>query len=108
MTTWTVRSTSELLIKNPAATFAVRIAGESMILAGLFPNDLAIVNRSLQAVSGCIVLALIEGEFTIKRYRKTARGVVLKAENPAFNDILITPETDFQVWGVITNSIRML
>ena len=99
---------NELLIKNPAATFAVRIAGESMIQAGLFPNDIAIVNRAAQPVSGCIVLALVEGEFTIKRYRKTARGVVLKAENSAFKDIVIGPDTDFQVWGVITNSIRML
>ena len=99
---------NELLIKNPAATFAVRIAGESMIDAGLFPNDIAIVNRSLQPVSGNIVLALVNGEFTIKRYRKSAAGVFLQAANLTFSDLVITEDIDFHVWGVITNSIRML
>ena len=59
---------NELLVQNPAATFAVRISGESMTGAGLFPGDIAVVDRSLTPFNGCIVLALIEGEFTIKRY----------------------------------------
>ena len=99
---------NELLIENPAATFAVRIAGESMIGAGIFPNDIAVVDRSRTAVSGCIVLALIDGEFTVKRYRVKAGRVTLQAENPAFRDILIAGECAFEVWGVVTKSIRML
>ena len=99
---------NELLVKNPAATFAVRVAGESMILAGIFPNDIAVVNRALEPYNGCIVLALLEGEFTIKRYFKTSWGVLLKAENPAFKDIKIVSSADFQVWGVIKNAIRNL
>ena len=99
---------NELLIENPAATFAVRCTGESMIGAGLFPGDIAIVDRSRTAKSGCVVLALVDGEFTIKRYRKRAGVIVLQAENPKYPDMIISGETAFEVWGVITKAIRML
>lgn len=99
---------NELLIENPAATFAVRIAGESMIGAGIFPGDIAIVDRSKAAISGCVVLALVDGEFTVKRYRKKAGAIVLQSENPKFKDMLISGDTTFEVWGVITKAIRML
>ena len=99
---------NELLIGNPAATFAVRIAGESMIGAGMFPGDIAVVDRSRTAVDGSIVLALIGGEFTIKRYRKKGARVWLQAENPAFKNIELNEDSAFEVWGVIAKSIRML
>ena len=99
---------NELLIENPAATFAVRINGESMIGAGLFPDDIAIVNRALHAVDGAVVLALLDGEFTIKRYRKKGARCWLQAENPAFEDIELNEDSGFEVWGVISKSIRML
>ena len=99
---------NDLLIQNPAATFAVRLASDSMTGAGLFPGDIAVVDRSISPTSGCIVLALLDGEFTVKRYRPRAGGVVLQAENPAFPDIEISEDRVFEVWGVITKSIRML
>ena len=99
---------NELLIRNPAATFAVRLAGESMTGAGLFPGDIAVVDRSLAPTPGCIVLALLDGEFTVKRYRPHDGRIILQAENPAFPDIEITAERAFEVWGVVTRSIRML
>lgn len=99
---------NELLIENPAATFAVRIAGESMIGAGLFPNDIAIVDRSKTPRSGSIVLALVDGEFTIKRFRRRGACVVLQAENKAFSDIVITEAMQFEIWGVVKHAIRML
>jgi DNA polymerase V len=99
---------NELLIENPAATFAVRIAGESMTGAGLFPGDIAVVDRSRTPADGSVVLALLGGEFTIKRYRKKATRTWLQAENPAFRDIPLSDEVPFEVWGVITKSIRML
>jgi DNA polymerase V len=99
---------NDLLIRNPAATFAVRLASDSMTGAGLFPGDIAIVDRSLAPTPGCIVVALLDGEFTVKRYRPRGRGVVLDAENPAFPAIEITEERAFEVWGVVTKSIRML
>lgn len=99
---------NDLLIKNPSATFAVKIAGESMRDAGIFPGDIAIVDRSLSAWNGCVVLALLDGEFTVKRYRLTAGRVVLQPENRAFRAIEVTEESGFEVWGVVKNTIRML
>ena len=98
---------NELLVKNPAATFAVRISGESMRDKGLYPGDIAVVDRSRSAVSGCIVLGLVGGEFTIKTYRLKAGGaVVLEAANPDFPSIAITEASAFEVWGVVTGIIR--
>ncbi len=97
---------NELLVKNPAATFAVRISGESMRDRGMFPGDIAVVDRARSAVSGCIVLALVGGEFTIKTYRLKAGGVVLEAANPDFPPIVITEALAFEVWGVVTGLIR--
>ena len=99
---------NELLIRNPAATFAVRLASDSMTGAGLFPGDIAVIDRSVTPTPGCIVLALIDGEFTIKRYRPRDGKIVLQAENPAFPDIEVTADRAFEVWGVVTRSIRML
>lgn len=99
---------NELLIENPAATFAVRIAGDSMTGIGLFPGDIAVVDRARTPADGSIVLALLGGEFTIKRYRRKRARVWLEAENPAFADVEVTEDSGFEVWGVITKSIRML
>jgi DNA polymerase V len=99
---------NELLIENPAATFAVRIAGDSMTGVGLFPGDIAVVDRARTAVDGSIVLALLAGEFTVKRYRKKGARTWLQAENPAFENIELNEDSGFEVWGVIAKSIRML
>jgi DNA polymerase V len=99
---------NELLIRNPAATFAVRLVSDSMTGAGLFPGDIAIVDRSVEPVPGCIVLALLDGEFTVKRYRRRGNVITLLPENPAFAPIDITEDRAFEIWGVITRSIRML
>ena len=99
---------NELLIENPAATFAVRISGESMSGAGLYPGDIAVVNRARHAVNGNVILALVDGDFTIKRYRNRGGQIRLTAENPSFADIPITSDSAFEVWGVVTHSIRML
>ena len=99
---------NELLIENPAATFAVRISGESMTGAGLYPGDIAIINRARRPANGNVILALVDGDFTIKRYRNRGGQIRLTPENPAFPDIPITADSAFEVWGVVTHSIRML
>jgi DNA polymerase V len=99
---------NELLIEHPAATFAIRIEGESMTGAGIFPGDIAVVDRAKEPVNGSIVLALLDGSFTVKRYRIKDGAVVLQAENPAFPDMALSDGQSFEVWGVITRSIRML
>ena len=99
---------NELLIEHPAATFAIRIEGDSMTGAGIFPGDIAVVDRAREPVNGSIVLALLDGAFTVKRYRVKDGAVWLQVENPAFPDITVRDGQSFEVWGVITRSIRML
>ena len=99
---------NELLIENAPATFVVRVAGDSMTGIGLFPGDIAIVNRAKSVVDGSIVVALVDGEFTLKRYHRRGKRVWLHAENPAYPDIEIGEGMSFEVWGVVSNSIRML
>jgi DNA polymerase V len=99
---------NELLIEHPAATFAIRIEGDSMTGAGIFPGDIAVVDRTRTPVNGSIVLALLDGAFTVKRYRKRSGAIWLQAENPAYPDLRLSDVSIFEVWGVITRSIRML
>ena len=99
---------NELLIENQPATFVIRVSGESMTGIGLFPGDIAVVNKAKGAVDGSIVMALVDGEFTIKRFRRRGNRIWLHPENPAYPDIEITDGMDFEVWGVICHTIRVL
>jgi len=99
---------NELLIAHPAATFAVRVAGDSMIGLGIFPGDIAVVDRSVTASEGCVILGIIGGEFTIKTYRTRAGTYWLEAANAAYKPIPITEDSAFEVWGVVRHSIRVL
>lgn len=97
---------NELVIQHPHATFYVRVTGDSMRGAGIQSGDILVVDRSLEPVHGKIVVALLDGEFTVKRIHKTAQGVTLLAANPAYPSIPISTDTDFQVWGVVTYVIH--
>lgn len=99
---------NELLITHPAATFAVRVAGNSMEGVGIFPGDIAIVDRAVTAVDGSIILGILDGEFTIKRYRMRRGACWLEAANPAFAPISVGEDRAFEVWGVVRHTIRML
>lgn len=99
---------NELIVANPAATFAVRVVGDSMTGVGIFDGDIAAVDRSTKPVDGAIIVALVDGEFTIKRLRMSRGRIWLQAENPAFNDIIIGHEGQLEVWGVVRRSVRML
>lgn len=96
------------LIKHPAATFFVRVKGDSMIDAGIHSGDILIVDRSLEAADKKIVIAVINGEMTVKRIRLKEDRIFLLPENPAFAATEILPEMDFHVWGVVTNVIHSL
>lgn len=96
------------LVKHPAATFFVRVAGTSMIGAGIHPGDILIVDRSLEAVDKRVVIAVVNGELTVKRLRITERKVVLMAENPEYPPIQIEKDMEFEVWGVVTSVIHNL
>ena len=97
---------NEYMIDNPPATFFVRVTGESMTGAGIFPDDLLVVDRSVTAHNGDIVVAVLDGEFTVKRLIRRAGRVDLVAENPNFPPIRITGESDLQIWGVVRHVIR--
>jgi len=97
---------NELLIHNPAATFFVRVAGDSMTGISINHDDILIVDRSLEPVSGKIVIAVINGELTIKRLLKDNSSCRLVAENPNYEDIEINEEMAFEVWGVVTSVIH--
>ena len=88
------------------SVFLVRVAGDSMTGRGLFHGDIAIVNKALEPKSGCIVVACLNGEFTLKTFVRRRDRVLLQAENPAFPNIDVPAEADFQVWGVVTGSSR--
>lgn len=96
------------LIKHPAATFFARATGNSMIKAGIFDGDLLIVDRSLEAKNGKIVIAAIDGELTVKRYKVNKGEAFLMPENDAFPPIKLSEENDIHLWGVVTNVIHNL
>lgn len=95
-------SLDEHLISHPAATYFVRVVGDSMIGAGIFPDDILIVDKSLEPQNNNIVIAALEGEFTVKRIVFRGEEIVLLPENKNYKEIKITKESDFEVWGVVT------
>lgn len=97
---------NEHLIRHPAATFFVRVAGDSMKGAGIFDGDLLIVDRAAEVTSGCIVVARVHDEFTLKRVRKVGSRVFLDPENERYLSIEVTEGSDFEVWGRVTGSVR--
>lgn len=99
---------NEHLIKHPSSTFFVKVEGDSMINAGIHSGDLMIVDRSLTAKDGSVIVAVVNGEITVKRFRKTATRVFLQPENIANSVIEILEGTSFEVWGVVTQVIHNL
>jgi DNA polymerase V len=86
----------------------VRVQGDSMTGAGIFNGDIAVIDRALTAIDGRIVLAILDGEFTLKRYRRKGAEQWLEPANPTYGRMDITEGCEFQVWGVVRNSIRIL
>ena len=97
------------LIKHPEATFYGRISGDSMIGAGIADGDIAVIDRSLQPVDGDIIVAFVNGEFTIKYLDLTHKAdgfIELKPANPDYAPIRIDDTDDFRVWGVVVWTIK--
>ena len=97
---------NEHLISNPFSTFFLRVKGDSMINAGIKDKDLIIVDKSLIAKPGNIVIAMIDGEFTIKRLSIKNDELYLKAENHNYPDFRFKNHIDVQIWGVVIYSIH--
>jgi DNA polymerase V len=92
----------EYLIQHPTATFYVRVKGNSMINASIHDGDLLVVDRSIEQKNNQVVVAVIDGEFTVKRISKHNNKLYLIPENETFKPIEITETMNFEVWGVVT------
>ena len=93
---------NEHLVSNPASTFFVRVRGNSMQDAGIQNGDTLIVDRSVTPGNGQIVIAMLDGDFTVKRLRKKGKRVFLEAANTDFTPIEISENQELTVWGVVT------
>jgi DNA polymerase V len=90
------------IVSKPASTFLVRAQGDSMIESGIQNGDILVVDKSLEPRNESIVIAYIDGEFTVKRFFKKFDRVVLYPSNSNYKPIIVTDENDFLVWGVVT------
>ena len=99
---------NKYLIKNPISTFFLRVSGNSMNNAGIYNNDLLIIDRSIKPHPGHIVVALLDGEFTLKRLIKEKDNYYLKADKENYPAINLYEYIDIQIWGVAIYSIHEL
>ncbi len=93
---------NEHLIKHPAATFFVRVRGDSMTGCGIYPDDILIVDRSLEPAHRKVVIAVVNGELTVKRLHKNGGKIMLMPENSGYQPIVIENEMELEIWGVVT------
>jgi DNA polymerase V len=99
---------NEYLISHPAATFFVRVTGDSMTGAGINSGDILIVDRSVNAINGSVIVAVVNGEFTVKRFFRHGSLINLVPENPAYKPVEVKNGSDFEVWGVVMHVIHTL
>ncbi len=95
-----------LLIANRPATFLVRVAGDSMVLAKLFDGDIAVVDRSLKPRNGDVVVVDVDGERSFKVWRRQGPRVSLHFANPRFPEFQLSPDAVIEVWGVVSGSVN--
>lgn len=98
---------NDLLVRNPSSTFFVRVKGDSMEGAGIFSGDVLVVDRSVEATVGRIVVAAVNGELVVKRIGRNTTNLVLLSENAAYAPIVIGESEECFVWGVVTGSARL-
>lgn len=99
---------NEQLIHNKPATFFFRMNSDAMIGAGIYSGDTLIVDRSLKATTGKVIVAIVNGELLVRRLHTHIKGIALIAENKRYGDILIDEFSNYAVWGVVVYSIHQL
>lgn len=97
---------NEYVAPRPEATFFVRVSGDSMTGAGIHHDDILVVDRSQQPAPGNVVIAFVDGEFTVKRLIRQGDTLALASENPNYATIALTEETSFEVWGVVRHVVH--
>lgn len=98
----------KLLIRDEVSTFIVRVSGDSMEGAGIYDGDELIVDRSIEPRDGHVVIAIVDGEMTVKRLRVTPTGVILQAENATYPDVEVAELSELMIWGVATRCLHHL
>lgn len=99
-------SLDEHLIQHKVSTFFMRAKGDSMVGAGIFDGDLLVVDKSLTPTSGDIVIAIVDGDFTVKRFTKRGGTITLRPENPRYKEIEFKEGQQLEVWGVVTSAVK--
>ncbi len=99
---------NEHLIKNKTATYFFRMQSNAMIDAGIHPGDILVVDRSLAAVSGKIIVAALDGDLVVRRYQQVMNTTSLIAENKSFSSIQLNELTNYRTWGIVTYVIHMV
>lgn len=94
------------IVKHPASTFYGRVSGNSMIEEGIEPGDIIVIDRSLEPANGDLAVCCVDGEFTLKRISLQPNAVWLIPSNETFDPILVTPDCRFEIWGVVTHTIK--
>jgi len=98
----------ELLVKREAATFYVRVKGDSMVGAGIQEGDILVVDRSVEPTDGKIVIAVLNAELTVKELSLKKGRIQLLPRNDTYPPIDISSESDLVIWGVVTGVVRQL
>lgn len=94
------------IVTHPAATFYGRVTGDSMINEGIENDDIIVIDRSLEPMDGDLAVCCLDGDFTLKRIRLEVDRVWLIPANESFDPILVTPDNRFEIWGVVTYTIK--
>src|SRR5580698_493027 len=99
---------NEQLIMNKPATFFFRMNSDAMTHAGIFNGDVLIIDRSLKAANGKIIVAAVDGELVVRRLLQTMNRITLVSDSRQFGDIVIEEFTAYQPWGVVTCALHIL
>lgn len=94
------------LIRDITSTYIVRVSGDSMAGTGISDGDELIVDRSLTPRDGSVIVAVLDGELTVRRLRLTGRGIILAAENPDYEDLAVPDPDGLTIWGVVTRCLH--
>jgi DNA polymerase V len=97
---------TQLLVKHPQATYFLRASGQSMVESGIFDNDIMVVDKAIKPRHNHIVIAVVDGEFTVKQLYQRAGRIKLKAANPTHPDIIPKDGQTIEIWGVVTATIK--
>lgn len=96
------------LVKNREATFYAKASGDSMTGAGIDDGDIMVIDRSLEPQNNKIAVCIIDGEFTVKRIKKEKNNLFLMPENKNYKPIVISPENELIIWGIVTYVVKKM